>query len=82
MCDMSIIHSARENAVNEKVECENIPTQETATAKKTIEYIAGGGMVNRKGISSPAVSLKNLIKSEANYGKCKQKCSKCRKCKW
>lgn len=69
MCDISIIHSAKRIAANEKVECANITTQETATAEKKIEYIAGGGTVNRKGISSPAVSLKNLIKSEASYGK-------------
>lgn len=69
MCDISIIHGAKVIAVNEKVESENITTQETATAKKTIEYVAGGGTVNRKGISSPAVSLKNLIKSEASHGK-------------
>ena len=69
MCNISIVHSAKRFAGNEKVERENITTQETATAKKTIEYIAGGGTVNRKGISSPAVSLKNLIKSEASHGK-------------
>ena len=69
MCDMSIIHSAKRIAVNEKVESENITTQETATAKKTTEYIAGGDTVNLVGISFPAVSLQNLIKSEAYYGK-------------
>ena len=85
MCDISIIDSAIMSAANVKVECESITTQQAATAKKTTEYIAGGDTVNRVGTSFPAVSLKNLSKSEANYDRIKRKCgkcSKCSKCKW